>query len=575
MASQHPLGLTTVCVCLALMTGCSNTNSLEDPTKKKDDPTTEVIGLQGGTVETPDGKIKLEIPQGAVEKEVEITVRSLDDSRLPQGGVPGSMIRLLPDGLTFNKPVTLQIGYDGSVMTSEDERSLHIVQVLEGGKLAATKFHVNRFDERSIQVKIDHFSDYAIVNLIVNTDTVKAEFEPVTDVDVLFVVDNSGSMIEEQENLAANFDKMIAALDASGINFRAGVISPDLGAGPYRELFCVDPNGDEGKLRTALETCDIELPHPWIEKTNGETNVPGNDLTKAFSCLAKLGTEGCGYEQQLEAIRLALDENTNPGFRRDHAGLAVVLISDEDDCSAEDLSLFDPSVEATQLLGPTKSTRCTTHGLRCSGENPNEVGVSYENCVPSEDYLYPVQPYVDFIENLKPNRNVVVAAITGTLTYPDGHRGLRLRIDPLDGLPVASPSCEGGTGAATPPIRIAEFVNGFGARGRLHSICSGNFSPALSDIGQMVAAELQARFCMEHKAADSNPETPVVEPLCRSVTVEGLGDIPPCTPTTTDPCYVIDVDSTACDQDQSRLRIRNAATHLTVGATITAECLVD
>jgi hypothetical protein len=60
----------------------------------------------------------------------------------------------------------------------------------------------------------------------------------------------------------------------------------------------------------------------------------------AFSCIAQLGPDGCGYEQSLEAMYRALDPAVNPGFIRDDAALAVLFITDEDDCSARDTSLY-------------------------------------------------------------------------------------------------------------------------------------------------------------------------------------------------------------------------------------------
>src|SRR4051794_28884306 len=42
-------------------------------------------------------------------------------------------------------------------------------------------------------------------------------------IDVLFVIDNSGSMEQEQQNLIANFPQFIHVLDASGLDYRVAV----------------------------------------------------------------------------------------------------------------------------------------------------------------------------------------------------------------------------------------------------------------------------------------------------------------------------------------------------------------
>ena len=41
--------------------------------------------------------------------------------------------------------------------------------------------------------------------------------------DLLFVIDNSGSMGQEQTNLIANFPAFIAVLEASGLDYRVAV----------------------------------------------------------------------------------------------------------------------------------------------------------------------------------------------------------------------------------------------------------------------------------------------------------------------------------------------------------------
>src|SRR4051812_12523969 len=57
-----------------------------------------------------------------------------------------------------------------------------------------------------------------------------------TDLDIVFMIDNSFSMKEEQDNLARNFPVFISALEAlpEGIpNVHIGVVTSDLGSGKY------------------------------------------------------------------------------------------------------------------------------------------------------------------------------------------------------------------------------------------------------------------------------------------------------------------------------------------------------
>jgi hypothetical protein len=61
-----------------------------------------------------------------------------------------------------------------------------------------------------------------------------------TPVDILFVVDNSGSMADEQMNLARNFDKFINVLtQGAGNDYQIAVVSTDVADVPAGVIFCL------------------------------------------------------------------------------------------------------------------------------------------------------------------------------------------------------------------------------------------------------------------------------------------------------------------------------------------------
>ncbi|MBK9035135.1 MAG: hypothetical protein IPL61_28370 [Myxococcales bacterium] len=76
------------------------------------------------------------------------------------------------------------------------------------------------------------------------------------DLDLLFVVDNSGSMIEEQIGLAANFQAMtnvLYTLTGGLANLHLGVVSTNVGTGGVNIGGCSSasrPEGDDGNLQT-------------------------------------------------------------------------------------------------------------------------------------------------------------------------------------------------------------------------------------------------------------------------------------------------------------------------------------
>ncbi len=129
--------------------------------------------------------------------------------------------------------------------------------------------------------------------------------------DVLFIIDNSGSMGDDQDNLATNSSRFIQVAD-----FRAGSVDYQLGI-TTTDVF---PEGEQGRL----------VGSPPIIRRSGAS-------TTEFTARARVGINGSGWEQGLEAARMALSppmvDGPNVGFLRDDAGLAIIVVSDEEDGS--------------------------------------------------------------------------------------------------------------------------------------------------------------------------------------------------------------------------------------------------
>ena len=156
-----------------------------------------------------------------------------------------------------------------------------------------------------------------------------------------------------------------------------------------------------------------------LESGERDRNFTGT-LSETFSCIAQLGIKGCGFEQPLEAAHRALNNTNieNAMFLRPDAFLAIILITDEDDCSAKSPQLFDPNQDSIESqLGFLQSYRCYEFGIRCDGQRLDRTPKSYENCEPltgDDALLQDPNFYADFFKGLKDNPNkVIVAAITG------------------------------------------------------------------------------------------------------------------------------------------------------------------
>jgi hypothetical protein len=205
---------------------------------------------------------------------------------------------------------------------------------------------------------------------------------PNRDLDILFVVDNSPSMIEEQQSLAANFPLMIDALsqlDGGLPNLHIGVVTSDLGTSGSQTAPANGIGAGPGAcvgLGMAGNLVQVGgMTEHFLSDVDDGTGARMTNYTGAlrdeFGMLALVGDQGCGFEQHLGAMRRALDANpTDAGFLRPDANLAVVVLADEDDCSIADSAFFSTD---TSTLGPLQSFRCFRFGVECD-EDTSTVG---------------------------------------------------------------------------------------------------------------------------------------------------------------------------------------------------------
>lgn len=162
-----------------------------------------------------------------------------------------------------------------------------------------------------------------------STDSVGQEGEEKQcgKMDIVFVVDNSGSMSNIQNNLAENFPKFGKIID--GYKTESGTPLD------YRLAVLTTDTGDKGAfVRNATTSCNPGPDRAWLDRSDG---TPG----EFFACRARVGTKGSGDEQPLESLRLALTDGISSGvntvggegFLREDALLAFVIITDEDEDS--------------------------------------------------------------------------------------------------------------------------------------------------------------------------------------------------------------------------------------------------
>jgi hypothetical protein len=369
---------------------------------------------------------------------------------------------------------------------------------------------------------------------------------PESALDLLVVVDDSASMRDEQEKLREQVPRLVNLLLTGGEvdpgavgtfprikSLHVGIITPNLGhstvpphnftagSGPDVDFnptsACMTNNGNgkagfmqvEGLSGTPRQLCAAVTPPEGTLYLNfPEPGFTEADLISDVTCV--IGQEdGCGFEQQLESI-LASDRNTANGeFNRDGALLAVILITDEDDCSTTDPHVFDVEARASNpFQGPFTSMDELQFNLRC-----------WEH----RDALQVVQRYVDGIAGLKEDPSqIVFAAITG---IPEDSALDRENFDSDEDRYTAilaagnmtevpdpasadtqgqqlRPACNAadGSGPAAPGRRIVKTMEGLasgntGAGTVVESICADDYAPALNAIVDRIAAALR-QLCL-------------------------------------------------------------------------------
>jgi hypothetical protein len=385
--------------------------------------------------------------------------------------------------------------------------------------------------------------------------------EPRKKVDILFLVDKSPTMADEQASLARNFPRFMEVLEAveGGLpDIHLGVITQDVGAGGYKVGMTCEGGGDGGRLQNTPRIAGCRPPEGAfisdIAAPDGrERNYTGS-LSDAFACIAQVGPNGCGFEQHLESLRRALDGSVpeNAGFLRKDAYLAVVILSDEDDCSASDPgALFDPTSRGLMdPLGPVSDWRCAEFGWLCDGKPPARGAASYNSCVPNprSPYLHHPDVFADFLRGLKDDPDKILVA---TIMGPSSPVRVALS---TSGAPEVQPSCVLGEQNAEPMPRLAHFADRLsGGRNSFVSICQPDLSDGLIDIATTLAGVLAP--CVQ-RPADADPREPGLQADCTVTELVGGSRValPRCPVSGTRPCWKL-TDSPACTGDRLGLVI--------------------
>jgi hypothetical protein len=139
------------------------------------------------------------------------------------------------------------------------------------------------------------------------------------DVDILFVIDNSGSMGSNQTNFKSNFSSFISVFAAAGIDYRIGFITTD------------SSDFVDGRVITPSDSDPVALVNDIVDNI-GTTGSPNE----------------AGLYYSYEATQPGAPAGSGGEFFRADARLVVIYVSDEPDHSTHRSSM-DPADYANEL----------------------------------------------------------------------------------------------------------------------------------------------------------------------------------------------------------------------------------
>lgn len=212
-------------------------------------------------------------------------------------------------------------------------------------------------------------------------------------IDILFVIDSSGSMKEEQDKLARNFEQFINLLLSKKIeDIQIGIISTGNDTNEKNK------QPDLGKLEG-----DIKI---LSSKQLNAAQLKDNFIKTVVSVSKQTGSN---FEKPLEAMRRALSPSMqsgpNKGFLRANAQLAVIFVTDEDDCSHNGNIKENDLVHPLVCSFPNDQIVTDRDGTEISGNDGKPLKGQM-------NALIPVSEYITFLNGLK--RKVTVAGLIGS-----------------------------------------------------------------------------------------------------------------------------------------------------------------
>lgn len=288
---------------LGLPLGCTEYDIYREP-DKEDDPVVDSEPPEEEPVPEPDIDVSPKslsfgsLPKDCTSEAQEVVIQNVGDAALNISEI------------TFDGSGTSNFALSGGATVLEPGESATVLVTFT--PLAAKTFSVKLVvssddpDEPTSSVKAEGTG--------AEDSTYEESFEQSAfeSVDVLWIVDNSGSMSAAVGQVKSNFQSFMTEFSKMDLDYQLGVVTTDMDNPAQAGRL----QGPEGITYVTPDTPDAE-------------NV--------FAAMIDQGIMGSGDEKGLLAAKSALTDpllsGHNAGFLREDAALAVIVVTDEDDSS--------------------------------------------------------------------------------------------------------------------------------------------------------------------------------------------------------------------------------------------------
>ena len=222
--------------------------------------------------------------------------------------------------------------------------------------------------------------------------------------DIVWIIDDSGSMSDEQAALGTNFSAFIDDFITKNVNFKMAITTTDTSSATKKGHMVV---GSDTKLTSAAAQANA---------TQFKTD---------FTNLVKVGTRGSGNEKGLEASE-GFMEKFSSSFIRPDAYLAVVIISDEEDQSSKTvkqytdfLKSFKSSAGLVKVYSvvDVNNTNCCSTGITTGSERYKQASNNTSGVIADirDDFYNVLSDMGSSIINLLDSFALASAPIPGSL----------------------------------------------------------------------------------------------------------------------------------------------------------------